>query len=237
MTAKILREMGMSDTEIKVYLSLLELGSGLAGEITKKSGLNRTNVYDALERLIEKGLVSYVVKANRRLFQAVNPERLTDILKQRQEELADLMPKLQAVFKASKIKEEATIYKGRRGIMSIYDDILKEKKDLYVYGAERKFSGMFPAYWIHWQKERIRLKISIKIIWTEGTRKQKVKLPMLARKYLPKEFDFPSTVLVYGDKTVTVVWSEVPFGFMIKSKEVAKSNMHFFKILWKVAKK
>jgi hypothetical protein len=42
---------------------------------------------------------------------------------------------------------------------------------------------------------------------------------------------------MYGNRVVTLVWSDVPFGFMIKSPEARKSNMNFFKILWNVAKK
>ena len=83
MNTKSLQEAGLSNTEAKVYLSMLELGPALAGEITKKSAVNRTNVYDALERLIEKGLVTYVLSANRRVFEPVNPERLQEILKEK----------------------------------------------------------------------------------------------------------------------------------------------------------
>jgi len=42
--------------------------------------------------------------------------------------------------------------------------------------------------------------------------------------------------MIYEEKVVTIVWSELPFGFMIKSNEVVKSNMNFFEILWKTAK-
>ena len=56
-------------------------------------------------------------------------------------------------------------------------------------------------------------------------------------KFISEEYDFPSTIMIYVDKVVTIVWSEMPFGFMIKSKEVVKSNLNFFNILWKIAKK
>ena len=102
MNLDILQELGLSITESKVYLALLDLGSGLAGEITKKSQINRTNVYDALERLIEKGLVSYVVSANRKIFEPVNPERLKEILEEKEENLKKILPELQLKFKENK---------------------------------------------------------------------------------------------------------------------------------------
>ena len=50
-----LQKIGLNPNEIKIYLVLLRLGQGLAGEISKESQINRTTTYDSIERLIEKG--------------------------------------------------------------------------------------------------------------------------------------------------------------------------------------
>lgn len=235
----ILQETGLSLTEAKVYLALLDIGSGLAGEITKKSELNRTNVYDALERLITKGLVSYVISANRKVFEPVTPIKLKEILKERENKLDSIMKELEERYKSSKTKEEATIFKGKKGIKSIFEDILKEKKELFVYGAENKFAELLPAYQKDWNRDRAKLRISLRIIYNEKVKKIKIaeKLKLTEMRFLPKDYDFPSTILIYGNKVVTIAWSELPVGFMIKSPEVVKSNNNFFKILWKIAKK
>ena len=107
MDLEILQDIGLSVTESKVYLALLELGNALAGEITKKSQINRTNVYDALERLIEKGLVTYVISANRKVFEPVNPERLKEILEEKQANFNTLLPELELKYKEHKSEEEA----------------------------------------------------------------------------------------------------------------------------------
>ena len=164
MDLKIIQEIGLSNTEVKVYLALLELGSALAGEITKKSMVNRTNVYDALERLIEKGLVSYVISANRKVFEPVKPERLQNILKEKQEKLDSILSELKLKYKMSKPKEEATIFKGKKGIKSILEDALKEKKEIYAYGAEGRFKNLFPAYHKHWNSRRAKLGIKVNMI-------------------------------------------------------------------------
>lgn len=238
MDIEILQEIGLSNTEAKVYLAILELGSALAGEITKKSEVNRTNVYDALERLIQKGLVTYVITANRKVFEPVNPEALQDILKDKEERLNSVMKELQFKFKAGRSKEEAVIFKGKKGIKSIFEDVLKEKKDLFAYGAESKFADMFPAYQKEWNERRAKLGIKIKMIYNEKVRQRKVKerLKLTNMRFLPESYDFPSMVMIYGDKVVTVVWTELPYGFMIRSNEAVKSNMNFFDILWNSAK-
>ena len=238
MDLQVLQEIGLSSTESKVYLALLELGSTLAGEITKKSQINRTNVYDALERLIEKGLATYVISSNRKVFEPVEPNKLKTMLEEKQEKLKEILPLLQSRYNEIKSNEEAIIFKSKNGIKSIFEDILKERKDLFVYGAESRFAFMFPAYQKYWNKRRAKLGIKVKIIYSKNVKgkKEEEKLKLLTMKFLPKHYSFPSTILIYANKVTTIAWTEIPFGFMIKSKEVAKSNINFFEILWKIAK-
>ena len=58
----MLKEFGLTETEEKVYLSLLKQGTSLASDIIKKTQLHRTTIYDVLERLISKGFVSYIIQ-------------------------------------------------------------------------------------------------------------------------------------------------------------------------------
>lgn len=234
-----LQEFGLSNTESKVYLALLEIGKSKAGEITKKSNVNRTNVYDALERLIEKGLVSYISENNKRVFEAVNPQRLQEVLKEKQDKLGQTIEELKSKYNKGQKKEDALVFRGKAGIKSIFEDILNEKKDLFSYGAESRFKDFFPFYQKHWNDERAKIGIKVKIIWSERVKdiKKKEHLKLLDAKFLPETYEFPSMIMVYGDRVVTIVWLEEPFGFMIKSEEAVKSNMNFFDLLWKIAKK
>jgi sugar-specific transcriptional regulator TrmB len=239
MNTEELREFGLSNTESKVYLALLEIGKSKAGEITKKSAVNRTNVYDALERLIEKGLVSYVSENNKKVFEAVNPQGLQEILKAKQDKLEKTIDRLKAIYKKSLKEEDGFVFRGKQGIKSIFEEILIKKKDLFCYGAESRFKALFPFYQKHWNEQRAKLKIRVKMIYSERVREEKKKehLKLLEMKFLPETYDFPSTIMIYGERVVTIVWLEEPFGFMIKSKEVVKSNKNFFELLWGIAHK
>ena len=75
-----LKSAGLTDNESKIYLALIDLGPSLAGQISRKTGMYRRSVYDTIEMLIEKGLVSYILQNNRKIFQAANPERLLQII-------------------------------------------------------------------------------------------------------------------------------------------------------------
>ena len=63
-----LEKYGLSHNESKVYLTLLSLGSAMAGRIAKEAMMDRSSCYDALKKLLKAGLVSYAVEANRKLF-------------------------------------------------------------------------------------------------------------------------------------------------------------------------
>ena len=98
-----LRELGFSKNESRVYLALLEIGSSNVGRVAARSGVYRTNVYDALEGLVKKGLSSFVVKKGVKYFEAINPEALLEILRERESKLVKILPLLK---EKHTIKEE-----------------------------------------------------------------------------------------------------------------------------------
>src|SRR3989338_6893554 len=110
-----LQKIGLSLSEAKIYLALIRLGSAQAGRISKESQINRTTVYDSIERLIEKGLVSYVIEANKKVFKPVAPKIILEQLKEKEKITEDILPELNQIFTESKEKEESNIFKGRKG--------------------------------------------------------------------------------------------------------------------------
>src|SRR3972149_2204712 len=102
----VLREMGLGENESRVYLALLKYGPSLAGTISRKTGIHRRNVYDITERMIKKGIIGYILKNNRRFFEAVNPEKFLSILKEKESALLEGLPILNEIYSGSKEKEE-----------------------------------------------------------------------------------------------------------------------------------
>jgi len=236
MQLSTLKALGLSEGEAKVYLALVRLGSAFAGELTNKANINRTNVYDALERLIAKGLVSFIISDGKKQFSATSPNRLKEILAEKQELLDSELSSLQNEFNSSRSKEEATIFRGKKGMKSAFEDILRENTTIFAYGAQSLFGDLFPIYQKQWNARRVSNKTRLNIIYNATVRqRKKTSLGLINIKYLPKEYLFPSTTMVCGDLTLIIAW-EPMFVFYIRSKEVAKSNMNFFNILWKVAK-
>lgn len=238
---EILRKFGLSQSEIKVYLAILGLGASLAGDITKKANINRSNCYDAIQRLIEKGLVSYVIKANRKYFQAETPQKFLELLKEeenqlkiKEEEIKKILPQLMAKSKISAEKPEATIYKGKKGIKSIFEDILRYK-EYWVFGSSGKFKEILGPFFNQFQKRIKEKNIKLKILVAENTK------PDITRhakeiKYLPKEYISIISTIVYGNKIAIISWTENPTGFLLEDKQTADSYKTYFNFMWNKSK-
>ena len=241
-----LRRLGLKENEIKVYLKLLEVGPVSVGMLAKKTGLYRTYVYDVLEKLIDLGLVKYVIISNKKHYQAEEPSKLLDWLKEKEEKLKEerkvierLIPKLEKLRKEEE-EHKAFIYRGKKGIKSILEDQLKQKKEILILGAQGKFRSTFPIYWEQWVKRINKLNVPVRVLYNASLRKRKIEVKKLGLKqvqlkFLPADLDFPSTINIWHNKVATMLWTEQPFAFVIESKEAVKSYRNFFNLLWKLA--
>jgi sugar-specific transcriptional regulator TrmB len=234
MNEKLLEQAGMTSSEAKIYLALLELGSSLAGAITRKTGLHRRSVYDAIERLIQKGLVSYIKKNNRKYFEAATPQRLLENIKEKEDNVKEILPELEAKYKFVQEKAETVFYRGKQALKTVFDDQIKEGKEILIFGAASNADEIIKYYFPRYDRERIAKKIKIKAIFNEKLKKK----PALAEiKYLPKEYRTHTATNIYGNKVAIILWSEEPFAILINQKEIADSYRNYFELMWKIAKR
>lgn len=239
MDIKLLQGLGLTVNEAKIYLALLEIGQSLAGTIAKKAKVHRRNVYDALERLIEKGLVTYVIKSNRKYYEAINPEKIINILKEKLNIASHALPELLKKYKASKSKQEVSILQGVEGIKTFCEDIYKENKNLVVIGSTGKAYTHLKYFMPSWIKKMNKLKIKIKALWNFDAinKKEFTKSLKMDSKTLPEKFSTPTQIFIYGDKSGIIVWSETPLCILIKNKEISNGFRKYFDFMWKFSKR
>ncbi len=238
MDNNILQKLGLTEAESKVYLALLELGPSLAGQISRKTGIHRRNVYDITERLIKKGLVGYILKNNRRLFEAANPERFNEILREKQGELQESLGDLMFLYQKTKEKQETNFYTGIEGLKTVFQDQLEvnrsEKKEILILGASSSAFEVLPFYFKWYDKNRVKKKIRVRII---ASGKLSKKIPLSEIKYLPQKYANPLAINIYKDKVAIILWKKYPIAIVIKEKEIADSYKKYFELMWKTAKK
>jgi sugar-specific transcriptional regulator TrmB len=243
MEEAVLEEIGFTPKEAKVYLSLLELGSSSAGQIIQKTGLHRAVVYDLLERLIEKGVVGHVIMGRKKFFEATNPERLLETLKEKEQRLATILPKLVELAKF-KTKLEVKIYKGKEGIKTVFEDIVTHKPTEWLsLGSGGETYQVMPYYLEQFHKRRIKEKIKVRGLMlhtpiAQKRGKQLTKLAFTQIKYLPKNFLTPTVINIYNDRTAlySITKEKIPFIILIENKELTTSFREYFEWLWNISK-
>jgi len=240
MDTKILEEIGLTANESKVYLSLIELGSSSAGQIIQKTGLHRAVVYDLLERLIEKGLVGHVITGRKKYFEATNPQRLKQILKEKENKLDTILPQLLELSKFQTALD-VKIYKGKEGLKTVFENIIRNKPTEWLsLGSSGQTFEVLPYYLEHFHKDRIKNKIKARGLILNTTKakergKELSKMPMTNIKILPVGFVTPTVINVYNNNVALFSASEnnIPFVILIENKELAKSFKEHFEYLWK----
>ncbi|HAG51922.1 MAG TPA: hypothetical protein DCL42_11400 [Deltaproteobacteria bacterium] len=139
MDTSILEDIGLTGAEIKVFMTLLELGSSSAGKVVEKSGLQNAVVHRAFHSLAEKGLITYVFEGKIKQYQAIEPKLLLSFLDDKKARLEKILPELDAKRSLQKEKPKATIFQGIRGIKELFNLMLETDEKEYVsYGGAQK---------------------------------------------------------------------------------------------------
>lgn len=247
----LLHKAGLTEGESKVYLALLELGQSSITEIVKKSGISTSKSYDVLNRLEEKGLISHIIMNGIKHFKSANPNRILDFLQEKDKEIEEtiskignLIPELISIQKAKEGEEEAEIYVGIKGLISVFNEEtqwMKENNGIsYAIGLTTggKSGKEIDKYFERIQYKRDKLKLKVKII---ANKNSKGLFPYLEKsKYVEIRYLEAGSEMVsmntYADKLVIAVYSKKPFLFVIKSENVADDFREYFNSLWKIAK-
>jgi len=250
MDTEFLEECGLTRGESRVYISLLELGSVSAGQIIKKTGLQRSAVYFCLDSLLGKGLVSYILKNNTKYFEAENPEKIYELIERKMERLQSSKNRMAAHIlelqtRKKELPEEAKIFKGWNGARSAFDDMLRSLKrdeDWYIFGVitQEEAFPRFRRFMAKINQKRVAIGFRINAIMNErlmGTLgADREKEPKAFIKYLPKEFQTPTVTYIYKNKVIFAIWKREPVVFVIESEDAAKSFKRYFDLLWSIAK-
>ena len=232
---KILQDFGLTEKEAQIYLVLLSQ-TLTASEIAQKTNVHRINVYDILERLQEKGLISYSIIRKRKVYETTDPKKLLEEINEKRDNIKKILPELIEKKRLLQEPQEVTVYKDYSGIKNIMDEHTHSKTPVYLFSSGWGLRTYFPDYYDIYNDRLIRNKVNIKILFSKKFKDQK--LPKVYKvRYLPVEYSFPSSTTVYENKVLIVMWTDSPMAILIKGKEVAESYRHYFEMLWKNAEK
>ncbi|MBI4162779.1 MAG: hypothetical protein HY513_03780 [Candidatus Aenigmarchaeota archaeon] len=241
-----LQNIGLTKSESKVYLALLDLGSSTSGPVIDKSGVASSKIYEILERLVQKGLVSFVIKGKTKYFEAASPERIMDYLEKKEIEVQDQKKEVQKILPRLLIKKqlgghesEAKIYKGFKGVETAFYSALElmEKDETYYSFGTPSRPEKANKLLLKFEKIRAEKGVKIKMLLNENARDdaQIANVKLLGEvKYMPVGVITPAAINVFKDRTLIfpLETEKEPIVIEINNKDVAESFKAQFDILW-----
>ncbi|MDH3352902.1 MAG: hypothetical protein OEL87_00455 [Nanoarchaeota archaeon] len=230
-----LEKIGFSPNEIKVYLTLNKNGSTKAGKISKLAKIDRSSAYNSLKSLQEKGLVSYVNIGKVKWFQVTGPRRILDYLKEQEEDVKEILPQLQEAHQSQKVEGQVRLFKGNKGVRTVFLDMIRTGENNYVFGSEGQFSTRMPEFALQFDRMKKEKKIHTKNL----IRKDRKELDMKTseHKYAPGVAESPAVTNIYGDKIAIIIWTDEPEAIIIENAAAAKAYKSYFDFMWKYGKK
>lgn len=239
MSLEILRRIGISEGEIKVFSALLDSGVSPVNKIHEKTGIERRNIYDILNKLIERGLVAYVTENKRRLFRVSHPGKIISYIEEKKDELdrteneiKNELPSMIDKFNFRRLAIDAEVYRDAEGVKAVWEDMLNYKEVRWI-GSGRYIPKMLPHFFASWNRRRIKLEVKWFNLLRYEMRKETKAMPYEEVRFLPEEFSGnPSVVCIYGNKVVNFMFGAELFAFVIESNEIAENHRRYHKYLW-----
>lgn len=238
-----LREFGLTDNEIEIFLTLLRFGTITPAKIAEKVGFSRSYVYDALERLQEKGLVSFIMIDNKKNYTAINPKRLQVLAEQKLENIQKIIPSLEKIKSETKTNISVELYKGKHIYKTLLRDIissLEKDEEVYIFGIDDTVlpeldKHTMTSLRLYFEAAK-RKNIKEKAIVHRETKTLKEAKHTCEYRFLNKKHIGNVAFEVYGNKVAIFFWSEPNHLILIESQEVADSYKKQFMLLWSIAK-
>lgn len=246
-----LKDAGLTDGEAKTYLALLELGASTTGPIIDRSGIARSFIYNILEKLLEKGLISYVEKSGKKYYQASDPDRIIDYIEKNKQRLDESKDKIRKVLpKLLEMREynpptEIQVYEGFKGLQTAfehYHDKLKKGDETLTLGVPEFQEEKYHEYWHDDHKRREREGTKNRMLFNKGTNpkilKNRNSYKGCEARYMDSNIKTPAWIFVYKD--VSQIFLQVknkPFVVEIINKQIAATFKAYFDDYWSRSKK
>ncbi len=230
----LLKEIGLTDLESRIYLLLLYEGRLRPSELTSKLSIHKSSFYNAMNMLETKGLISKIKINNIVYVRASSTNTLFGLIENIESELKKHLSTI-------KPKEQTYIetYSGRRSIRALMRRMLKEIKDgekiYYDFGASGRFRVVIPIFWNYWQAYKKREEIKAKVIFTQEAKQlgTLIKDYVGYARFLPKGVTSFTDTFIYNDVVVLFIWSDNPVAVYIKDKKNAESYKKQFRAMWR----
>ncbi|MCK4650343.1 helix-turn-helix domain-containing protein [Candidatus Pacearchaeota archaeon] len=222
---------GLTQVQSKIYFALLKRRKATVKEIAEESGYHRTNIYDVLDELIEKGLITYYKEGKSTFYSPSDPKRLIDIIDEQKQTISEILPDLQNLLKETAEPVSVQVYRGEKGIKSAFLNIIRRKSTiLYGLNIQGQLRDQLPIFADQFYRLLKENKIRYKGIYTK---QYGLKIKSHDIRYISKGYLTPVATHIYKNIVLIETWHPFLFAIEIKSQQIANAYINYFKLIWK----
>jgi sugar-specific transcriptional regulator TrmB len=244
MLASELLELGLGESEAKVYVATLELGGSYVSQIAKKAGVNRVACYHTLDNLVKMGLISSFTKDNLKYYTVESPQLLVERQRDQLKKAEKLLPELLSITNTLVYKPKIQYYEGLQGIKTIFEDTLTAEDELLGYTNLAKLPDVITA---EFTRDYARRKISKGIKTRMLSPYSEEALQYLQNYYPtgfdpnlveilyvnPKQFMFEYEMNIYNQKvSIVSLKATEMIGLILESPVYAQTQKSIFNLAW-----
>lgn len=200
-TKKILKQMGLTDYEIKTYLALLSLITAKAGEISEESNVPRSKIYSVLESLGAKGFIK--IKKTHPFEYEVQPpqETFENFKNQFVEEITEVQETINNIYEDNLPTFDTTVkvLDSKEKVVSKQHDLMKRTRKVILM----RIGFIFPS-------EIESIKKNILFLLKEG-----VTVKIIAARKCNVNNEVISIEKIFEDIPVEVKYRNIPTAQLI----------------------
>jgi sugar-specific transcriptional regulator TrmB len=239
LTAKDLQKFDLDEKEAKAYLAILELGDGALGRIVQKSGIKRTTLYDVIDSLKSKGLVSISKREKKTVYIAEDPRVLREHLEEKKQRLEKLLPELLSIANAIDKKPNTRYFEGLEGIKDVYKDTLRfPDQELLAWVSDEAVQAFDEEFLNeYYLPRRVAKKIWVRAIapdrpYMQGYQGLDEKSLRRTKLASPEQFPIQVEINLYGKNRIAVMAFSEQIGLIIESEKIATTLKSVFEMNW-----
>ena len=235
----ILKDLGLSEQEIEIYISLLKTGGSDATSLSKHANLKRTTVYPILERLIKQNIVTAYEQGKKRFYSPIAPSKLAALFELKINNFFKVVPFLEKL-KAENIQTYGIrMIQTKKDLRNFYNNIIDEykNKEYHIIGSAPTWLDTDKDFFIDYRKRRAMNNTKVKLLLSADSKNtigQEDSTLMREYKYLPEKYVFKSTIDIFDDKIIIVGPSIDAMAVVIEIPPMVDVFRSTFQILWDV---
>ncbi len=232
---KLLKTLGFTDSESKIYLISLEMGPSSVQDIAKKTEVSRVTTYAVIESLTKHGLMSSVQKGKKTYYTAETPERLVSYVQNRIKNMDATLKEVEHAINDLKLMQGGErpvvkMFEGHEALKAIYDDVFRSKPEqMDEFGNRDELNVLYADADLNASKEKLRTFIPKMRGFYLSSQEPKNTNRNASIAWLPKNrFNFDGDVIVYGNKVALSTFKGKQISVLIESRPLADTMRAMF---------